>query len=318
MIELLIGHGDKLFYPVVQDGIDWSLERKGVPGKLTFKVIYDPASPFEEGDPVRFGMDGNNLFYGYIFSKKRSKDNIFDVTAYDQLRYLKNKDCYIYQGKTASDVVKMLADDFGLKTGELENTGFVIPMRSEKDKTLFDIIQTALDITMQNTGKLFVLYDDFGKLTLKNTADMKLNLLIDETAAENYDYTTSIDGETYNQIKLTYDNTKTGIRDVYLTRDSANINQWGLLQYHESIDEKVNGQAKAEALLKLYNRKTRNLSIKNAFGDTRIRAGCYLPVILQFDDLKLQNYMLVEKVKHTFKDELHVMDLTLKGAGIDG
>lgn len=318
MIELLIGHGDKLFYPVVQDGIDWSLERKGVPGKLTFKVMYDPASPFEEGDPVRFGMDGNNLFYGYIFSKKRSKDNIFDVTAYDQLRYLKNKDCYIYQSKTASDVVKMLADDFGLKTGELENTGFVIPTRAEKDKTLFDIIQTALDITMQNTGKLFVLYDDFGKLTLKDTANMKLNLLIDETAAENYDYTTSIDGETYNQIKLTYDNTETGIRDVYLTRDSANINQWGLLQYHESIDEKVNGQAKAEALLKLYNRKTRSLSIKNAFGDTRIRAGCYLPVILQFDDLKLQNYMLVEKVKHTFKDELHVMDLTLRGAGFDG
>ena len=318
MIELLIGHGNKLFYPVVQDGVEWSLERKGVPGKLTFKVLYDPAFPFEEGDPVRFSVNGSNLFFGYVFVKKRSKDNLFDVTAYDQLRYLKNKDCYIYQNKTASDVVKMLADDFGLKTGELENTGFVIPMRSEKDKTLFDIIQTALDITMENTGKLFVLYDDFGKLALKNTDNMKLNLLIDETSAENYDYTTSIDGETYNQIKLTYDNTKTGIRDVYLTRDSANINQWGLLQYHESIDEKVNGQAKAEALLKLYNRKTRSLSIKNAFGDTRIRAGCYLPVILQFDDLKLQNYMLVEKVKHTFKEEQHRMDLTLRGAGFNG
>lgn len=318
MIELLIGHGDKLFYPVVQDGVEWSLERKGVPGKLTFKVLYDPAFPFEEGDPVRFSINGSNLFFGYIFVKKRSKDNLFDVTAYDQLRYLKNKDCYIYQNKTASDVVKMLADDFGLKTGELENTGFVIPMRSEKDKTLFDIIQTALDITMENTGKLFVLYDDFGKLTLKNTADMKLNLLIDETSAENYDYITSIDGETYNQIKLTYDNTETGVRDVYLTKDSANINQWGLLQYHESIDEKVNGQAKAEALLKLYNRKARNLSIKDAFGDARVRAGCFLPVILHFDDLKLQNYMLVEKVKHTFKDELHVMNLTLRGAGIDG
>lgn len=164
LIELLIGHGDKLFYPIVQDGIEWSLERKCVPGKLTFKVLYDSTFPFEEGDPVRFGVDGKNLFYGYIFSKNRSKDGIISITAYDQMRYLKNKDSYIYENKTAGELIRMIADDFGLETGTIEETGYRIAQRAEKDKTLFDIIQNAIDITAQSTGILYTLYDDFGKL----------------------------------------------------------------------------------------------------------------------------------------------------------
>ena len=79
------------------------------------------------------------------------------------------------------------------------------------------------------------------------------------------------------------------------------------------MKEGENGQAKADALLSLYNAKTRNLSIKNAFGDIRVRAGCLLPVILNLGDIKLKSYMLVEKCKHDIKDGTHLMNLTLRG-----
>ena len=81
---------------------------------------------------------------------------------------------------------------------------------------------------------------------------------------KNYDYESSIDSDTYNQIKLTYDNSETGKREIYMAKDSSNIEKWGVLQYFDTIDEKTNGAVKARALLDLYNQKTRSLQIKNA------------------------------------------------------
>lgn len=315
--ELLIQNGNKVFIPCVQEDIQWTTERKGSPGKLTFKVLVDDTLNISEGNAVRFKWNGSNVFYGFIFSKKVSKDGIMTITAYDQLRYLKNKDTYVYENKSANEVVKMICDDFQMQTGTLEDTGFKIASRVEDSKTLFDIIQNALDLTLQNQKYLYVLYDDFGKVTLKGLDNMRVNLLIDEETGENYDYTSSIDEQTYNRIKLTYDNESTGQRDVYIAQDSNNMNNWGVLQYYDSIQEGENGQEKVNALLSLYNVKTRKLTIKDAFGDVRVRAGSMIVVMMDLGDIKLKNLMLVETCKHTFKLDEHRMELKLRGGEIN-
>lgn len=312
-LELLIQHGSKIYQPIVQEGIQWETERKGVPGKLSFKVLKDDTLNFTEGDAVRLKVDGKNVFYGFVFQKKRDREHIITVTAYDQLRYLKNKDTYVYSNKTASEVVTMLAADFNLQCGTLEDTKFKIESRTEDNQSLFDIIQNALDLTLQNKKEMYVLYDDFGKLTLKNIGNMKVGILIDEDTGENFDYTSSIDGETYNKIKLAYENEESGKREIYIAQDSSHINQWGVLQYFETIDESTNGKAKADAMLKLYNQKTRNLTVKGAFGDVRVRGGSLVPVSLNLGDIVANSFLLVEKVKHTFNESLHTMDLTLRG-----
>lgn len=288
-------------------------KEKEVHGKLTFKVLQDNLLSFTEGNAVRFKYKENNTFYGFAFTKKRNKNPLVTVTAYDQLRYFKNKDTYVYKNKTADEIVQMLANDFLLNIGILEQTGYKIASRSESNKTLFDISQTAIDLTTQNTNEMFVLYDDFGKICLKNIERMKVGLVIDEETGENFDCSSSIDNDTYNQIKLTYDNKKTGKREVYIAKDTSHINEWGVLQYYDKIDENVNGRAKVDALLKLYNQKTRKLQIKNAIGDIRVRGGSLIIVKMDLGDVKLQNFMLVEKAKHTFKNNEHFMDLTLRG-----
>lgn len=322
-VELLIQHGNEVFAPAVEEGITWTTERKGCPGQLQFSVVKDDILNFEEGDAVRLKVNDNDVFYGFIFKKKGDKGNTISVTAYDQLRYFKNKDTYVYENKTASELVQMLIDDHfkikksdeysTLNVGLLEDTKFKIASRVEENTSLFDMIQNALDLTLQHKNEMFVLYDDFGKITLKNIANMQLNILIDEETSENFDYTSSIDENTYNRIKLTYDNEDTGKREVYIAQDGENMNKWGVLQYFDTIKEGENGQAKADALLDLYNKKTRNLSISNAFGDVRVRAGSMLPVILNLGDVKVQNMMLVEKCKHEFKNNQHLMNLTLRG-----
>ena len=99
-VELLVGNesGTKVYQPVVQEGIEWSTERKNTPGKLVFKVLYDNNLDFSEGSPVRMKVDGDNVFFGFVFKQQRTKDKIITVTAYDQLRYLKNKDTKVYEG----------------------------------------------------------------------------------------------------------------------------------------------------------------------------------------------------------------------------
>ena len=313
MTELLIQNGSKIYAPIVQEDVEWQTERVGTPGKLSFKVLKDQTLDITEGNAVRFKSDDNNVFYGFIFSKKRDKEGIITITAYDQLRYLKNKDTYVYENKTASQVIKMIAKDFGLKTGSIANTKYKIKSRVEDNQTLFDIIQNALDLTLTNKKTMYVMYDDFGKIALKSLADMKIDLVIDESSGENYDYTSTIDEQTYNKIKLYRDNEKTGKRDVWIAKHSKNINKWGVLQLSESIDDGENGKTKADALLKLYNTKTRRLSLSNIKGDCRVRAGSMVVIVLDLGDVKLQNYMLVESCKHTFKKDEHTMSLTVRG-----
>lgn len=311
--ELIIQNGTYLYQPAVEDEITWQTDLSGTPGELKFKVIGDKELKLTEGNPVRFKFDGKNVFYGFCFTRSGDKEKILDVTAFDQLRYLKNKDTYAYTNKTAGEFLKMVAKDFNLKTGTIENTNYKIPSRVEENTALIDMIQNAIDLTLQHKEALYVLYDDFGKLCLKNIKSMQVDLLIDEETGENYDYKSSIDSNTYNKIKLTYDNDKTGKREVYIAQDSKNINNFGVLQYFEKLQKDENGKAKANALLKLYNQRTRNLNIKKAFGDTRVRAGSLIGVNLNLGEITVKNQMLVTKAKHTFSGEEHYMDLTLRG-----
>ena len=315
MYELIVNHDGTIQQPVVLDDVVWITERKGHPGKLAFSVYNDGLLKIEEGDHVSFRANKNDVFYGFVFKRSWSKDKIVSITAYDQLRYLKNKDTYRYENKTANELIQMIADDFQLNVGFLEDTGYKIEKRVEDGETLFDIILNALDITLENKKKLYILFDDFGKLTLKNMESMKVNLLIDEASGENYTFSSSIDNS-YNQIKVVYEDETSGKREIYITKDSSNINRWGLLQYFETIDE-VNGQVMVDALIELYNKKENNLTINGISGDTRIKAGTSVLVKLDLIDFKIQHWMLVEKALHRFRKDEHFMDLSLRGGGLN-
>lgn len=312
-IELLIQNGSRVYLPVVAEGVKLTLERKGTPGRLEFKVIKDDILKFTEGDPVKLTVNGTPMFYGFVFKKSRDKENTVDVTVYDQLRYLKNKDTITEEGLKASDLLKRIASDFGMRLGTVEDTGYTLETIVEENQTLFDMIQNALDETLTNTGQLYCLYDDVGKLTLKNINSMKLNLLIDKETGENFSYESSIDEQTYNRVKLAYNNDKTGKRELYIAQDSETMNQWGVLQYFEEVQTQTGAPAKANALLKLYDQKTRKLTVKNAFGDVRVKAGCAVVVSLDLGDISVNNYMVVNKVIHTFADNQHTMELDLIG-----
>lgn len=314
MTELTIETWGELLIPLAAEGITWQTDRQGTPGSLHFSIPKADIGKFEEGNHVTLRVDGRAVFYGFVFQKKSGgKTDLVEVTAYDQLRYFKNKDTYVYEDKTAGDLLRMLANDFNLQTGDIEDTGYVIESRVEDNTTLFDIVQNALDLTLTNTGQMYVLYDDFGKLALKNIASMALNFLVMEDSGEDYSYTSSIDSNTYNKVKLSCEDSKTGARNIYTAQNKENMNRWGVLQYYDTIQEGENGIIKANALISLYNKPTRNLTFSNLFGDFNVRAGSLIVVKMDLGDVRLENLMLVEKCKHVFQNNVHYMDLTVRG-----
>ncbi|WP_238602186.1 XkdQ/YqbQ family protein [Lysinibacillus parviboronicapiens] len=311
--QLFIMSRGRFFECAVEEGIEWETHRKGSPGKLTFNIIKDEILGFHEGDAVRFDYNGHKIFFGFVFTKKRNNNRIISVTCYDQLRYFKNKDTYVYANKTAAQVLQMITEDFKLQTGIVANTKHKIPSRVEDNQELFTIIGNAISETTLNTGDLYVLYDDYGKLNLRDIKMLKSDLLIDEESGESFEYTTSIDENTYNKIKLVRENKETGKREIFIAQDSSKMNEWGVLQMTDKLDEKGNGKAKADAMLKLYNQKSRKLHISKVFGDPTVRGGTTLGVQMYLGDLTVANFMMVETVKHIFKESDHRMDLKLIG-----
>lgn len=319
IVTVTINNGKKEFDVPALDGLKVVWERKGTPGKLTFKAKYDKKFKTAEGNHVLVTVDKTKFFYGFIFTRSMSKDGFIEYTVYDQLRYLKNKDTLVYKKKSADQVITMIAGKFGLRCGSLESTGYIIPKKVEENVTLFDIIQNALDETMMVKNKVYTLYDKVGKLRLSGISSMKVNTcLVDKETGQDFEYKTTIDNDVYNQIKLIYKNNEKGTFDLYMARDKNHINKWGTLQYTDTIEDPDIGKLKAQALLKLYDTLCRTLTIKGVIGNKKVRAGSLVPVTLNLQDIKISNYMLVEKVTHTFKNHEYTMDLVLSGGGFSG
>ncbi|PYI57017.1 XkdQ/YqbQ family protein [Paenibacillus flagellatus] len=302
-------------------GFTWRTARIGKAGSLTLSFVkgglYESRYfAYNPGDVVRVRVDDRDVFYGYIFGVDTGKDEEVTITAYDQMRYMMTSDTYVFQNTTATEIIRKIASDFGLTVGELADTGYAIPAMVEDGSKLLDIACKALDLTLTATQQNFVLYDDFGSLTLRNVEDMALDVVIgDRSLLFDYKHTRSIDSDSYNRIMIVQDNKKTGRRDLYITQDSSTIARWGLLQLYQKADENMNEAQIIEAmnnLIELKNRETRTFRLE-AIGDLRVRAGSY--IIVDIAEFGLLQYCLVDECIHKFEGADHTMELELKVYG---
>lgn len=156
--ELLVMHDRKDMYILdPQDGVTLDRSPDLAPAKLSFKVFKDKVLNIEEGDLINLKVNGELVFVGYIFEKKRSKDNFIEVTAYDQCRYLKSEGYYVFKGeKTASELIKALAEDLAIKVGDISPTVYKIKYIYD-GKTYQDIILDMLKQTNIYSPKIPVM-----------------------------------------------------------------------------------------------------------------------------------------------------------------
>jgi hypothetical protein len=320
LLEILLDNKNGRVWDVseITKDLTWTATRVGRPASVDFTLIgsgiyQDRAFGVNNGDIVRVRKDDANVFYGYVFSVKQNQDAEISVKAYDQVRYLLNKDTYVFKNATTGDVIRKIAADFNLRVGRIDDTGYRIPSMVEDGQTLLDIIEKANTLTMSATGRFFVFFDDFGALSLRDVTGFQASFYIgDGSLMTGFEHSRDIDADTYNRIKLYRDNQENGKREVYMIQDSANIARWGVLQLYESVDEGLNAAQINEMLQQLAalkNREQRTLKLE-AVGDIRVRAGMYLPIAIEA--LGINQPMMVDEVTHRFDGADHTMSITLK------
>lgn len=295
--------------------VSYTTNRTGSPGTLKFTLQKAGNISFVEGDEVSLTIDGQLIFYGWVFTKSKDRWGVIDVTCYDRMRYLKANASYSFYGQTAGEIIKQIASDFQIDIGQIEDTGYAIPSLIETDQSCLDIIQSAVEQTLLNTSTLYVFYDNGNGLSLQAAENMKSNVMIgDKSLVLDYTYQTDIDKQTYNSVKVAMPNEETGGADVYIAQDSDNIGRWGLLQLYQKVDNDSNSaqlQAQAKATLEYYNRRLRTLKV-SSLGVLGLRAGQMILMQIQgLGDIDLNQWLLIEKVTHKFENDIHTMDLEL-------
>lgn len=291
----------------------------GAPGQCTFDLIKSGELAFWEGATVSIEVDGVKMFKGFVFKKSRSQDvDIISCTCYDQLRYLKNKDSYVFEGMSSDQIFKKICDDFVLKHKVVDASSHICTPRSNDATSLYEMIEHALDDTLINTGEWYFIRDNFGVLEHVNVWSCLSGLLLgDRSGITEFEYETSIEDDTYNQIKLYRDNEKSGKREIFIVNDTINggqnLKEWGILQLYEKVDEKLNKaqiEEKARGMLRLYNNVKRSLTLTSE-GVPTIFAGCIFRCrIADLGDLSIDRYLLITECTHNISNGVHTMELT--------
>ena len=266
--------------------------------------------PPQLGRKILCYKNGKRFFVGYIFNVEKGHDGTVTIEAHDSNVYLaKNKDSMKFTKKKASQIVKEICNKFGIAVGQIDDTGYVIPSLIFRQKTLFDMIQTALTETNKKTNKIYLLGNEDGKLTLRERKTQT-------TVLEIYDgqnlfgatYSENIE-ELRNSVKVTG---KAGEDEKGATvSDSASVKEFGLMREIQHEGSLLENEIKAVAneLLKALNQSSKEMDVE-CIGDTSIIAG--RSVYVNEKMIGLSGHFYVSADSHTFEPNgLHKMALTI-------
>lgn len=300
--------------------VQYKTNREGNPSTLEFTVLKTQEANFHEGDYVRFSVDGIVIFVGVVFTKSRARLGEIKVKCHDQLRYLKAKGNYLFEGRSAEEIIKLLAARYSsaahpISVGELVETGYKIPYMIENNHEALGVMKRAVEIASYETNRRFVLYDDAGSISLRDTAEWKQSIVLgDKSYVYDFEYTTDIDTDTYNQVKLVRPNKETGMGEAFVYRNPEYIKRWGLLEYFEEVDDILNEaqiDERAQLLLTYYARVLRKVKIE-CIGKVGIRAGQMVTIYIpDIGDISINHFLTINECVHTFEQNNHTMTLEL-------
>ena len=295
-----------------------STQMEEQPGKLILNYIDNIEESFSSGSSISVKVDGKGVFLGYVFKIKPYPNHEVQLTAYDQMRYLQNKDTYNLSSMSCDKIFEKICQDCQLKYKVIDRSRYNVAAKIFDNESYYSMIQYGLDQALINEGYRYIVRDNYGTLEHVELRTIASNLLIGEDSLlTDYDYELSIDDETYNQIKLIKEDSETKKRKVYIVKDSSNISRWGVLQYFEKVDENMNSaqiESQATNLLRTKNKETKTLKL-TCIGDLRIREGVAVVVgikALEKYGVKYNSYYFVNSCDHKFENGQHTMTLDME------
>ena len=268
----------------------------------------------EEGWQCIFKWNGTELFRGIFMTQGTTQKKTGKYKAYDNGIYLSNnRDTFVYESKTASQIFSDVCSRFGLPTGEVAGCSYTIPDHIKKKATGWDTIEDALSLEFDNTGTRFFVVSEKGSLSLKKRKENIVQWVL-ETGANvtSYNFSKSIEN-VKTRIKL-LSAEGTVLAEASDPGLEAKI---GIMQEVETPDETLNSaqlKALADSMLAEKKQASRTLNLNDLIGIPDVISGVGVFVIIPH--IAISRTLYVDSDTHTFKDNLHTMSLQLSYAAV--
>ncbi|MCP1354669.1 XkdQ/YqbQ family protein [Aneurinibacillus migulanus] len=268
------------------------------------KRIFKPKNGME----IRFFNDGFEYFRGVVFTYSIDHTGMMKITAYDEAIYLnKNTDTRIFRNMTASQIIKQICTEYGIASGTIVDTGYVIPKLIFREKTLYEMIIMALTETKKQTGKRFFMYTAIGKVNVVERKKQMVPYVIESGVnLISGSHTLSIE-DLRNVINVfSGDGDKPSVSSA---KNNESIKRFGLMKHVEYMDgdaTKSQADQRAKELLSKMSRETATSTIE-ALGIGYAFAGraCYVKDVM----IGFANSYYITNDTHTFEDGMHRMAL---------
>lgn len=281
-------------------------------GVLRAKVVKCDGLSFAEGARVRLLADGAEVFSGRVFTKRRSRPEVIELVAYDELRYLQNRDCCVFSAVSPGEMLKRIAALLGLAVGEVADIGWRLRVKVYDNRRYIDMLADVLNQVLLERGEHYVVLAEGGRLCLRACRDMQSSVCLDLGSFSGYEYKTTIDGDYANRVKLIYEDRRRAARRQFVAEDKRAIADYGVLQYvHKSAAANEETYANAAEKLRQLNKRQDSLVVSGAPGDVGIRGGSIVWVRLDLGDRLVDSRALVKSARHYFKSGVCLMDLDL-------
>ncbi|MFD2671031.1 XkdQ/YqbQ family protein [Marinicrinis sediminis] len=313
--QIRIVYENKIYMDSIVKSMTWSGEREQGFRKLELdlnntKNGLTPVLQIEEGKEILMLYQDEEIFRGFIFSSTMDMNGGMSIVAYDANIYLtKTTDSRRFRHHTATQIIHQLCQDYDIPFGVLEDTEYVHPSLIMRNKTLWDMMITALTETFNQTGERFFIYSAKGKLELRKVKTASPFLLQSGFSLLDLSCSRSIE-DLRNQIRLKVGD-EIDYTDLSLINDPPSIERYGLMQHEESMDAGTNKSQldqRARQLLRELNQVKKEISVE-AIGDIRVTSGSSVRVKETMNQVDAIYYVVSDS--HSFSNGVHQMSLGL-------
>ncbi|MCD7776173.1 MAG: hypothetical protein LUH54_02220 [Firmicutes bacterium] len=241
-------------------------------------ISFECGEKVEVGGRVEMSYGGKMIFVGRIFTVTEAPDK-YTALAYDMMRYLENRDTIELTGRTASEVISIIALSYGFPIGKICGTEYRLGQKCCEMKTLSDIIEASLSLTEAMGGERYVLFDDCGSLSLLPEGSLIWGKTLSRGECASFEVTASIDEDFYDEVMLYID--EDGGRQITLSSNEEAKAKYGLSRYTGKLSRAGAGYMTAGEILGEYSFP--KISVKcTVLGDGfLLRGGMSVPTLLE-------------------------------------
>ncbi|WP_028553153.1 XkdQ/YqbQ family protein [Paenibacillus sp. UNC451MF] len=317
-MTIQILYNDDSYLDPIVNSITWSGDISQTHRKLEVSLSNttngtEQAVPIELGSELKLIADGMELFHGIIFQHQIDAQGKMSITAYDENIYLtKNTDTKKFINMTASAIIRELCSSFEIPIGDIADTKYVIPKLILRDKTLRDMMITALTETQKQTGERFLLSAKQGFLHLIKRGEKRTDWIIDSsTNLFGASYSQSIE-DMHTQIRVIGGDEDKNPIGALVTSPSLG-HKYGVMQHLEHANSDMN----MSQIVQMAERLAQDLGkIKDearveSIGNVEVTAGSAIYVRDPMTRIVGAFYVITDS--HVFEKGSHRMSLTLSG-----